>query len=310
MTAANALVSGWQALSRATGLDRLTDDRPPGAKSELGGLLWTDPRPLILPRKRMIVVFSPKSACTSTVIWFFHQLGHAKAARDYASWPHRYRTEVYYKSRLYRKAFERDMSTFSLVRIIRDPFERAVSSFRHVQKGGLADRAMAKILGRRDMAIAGLSFSEFLDFLEGCNLKTCDPHFRIQRHPIEDRLPTRHLINASTENLFSRLKQVEVDFDLPLTDFEQLDWLRRLNPGHSHVEATLVPAEDVYTHRFTRDDARSGSWPGYAAFLTPVARERLARLYVTDIQAYGIAPVERRSREIRTAGSLQLSSAP
>jgi len=310
MTAANALRSSWQALSRAAGLDRLTGDRPPGPGSELGRLLWTDPRPLIHPGKRMIVVFSPKSACTSAVIWFFHQLGHGKAARDYASWPHRYRTEIYYKSRLYRNAFARDLSKFQLVRIIRDPFERAVSSFRHVQKGGLADKAMGKILGRRDMATAGLSFSEFLDFLERCNLNTCDPHFRVQRHPIEDRLPTSHLINASTENLFSRLNEVEADFDLPITDFEKLEWLRKLNPGHSHVEATLVPVEDVYTHRFTREDARSGSWPGYAAFLTPVARERLARLYVTDIKAYGIAPVERRSHDIPTAGSLQLSSAP
>jgi hypothetical protein len=308
MTAANRLLGGWQALSQATGLDRLTGDHPPGPSSELGRLLWTDPRPLIHTRKRMIVVFSAKSACTSAVIWFFHQLGHGKAARDYASWPHRYRTEVYYKSRMYRLAFERDLSTFSLVRIIRDPFERAVSSFRHVQKGGVADKAMAKILGRRDMATAGLSFSEFLDFLERCNLKTCDPHFRIQRHPIEDHLPTRHLINASTENLFSRLTQVETDFDLPITDFDKLEWLRKLNPGHSHVEAASLPA-DVYTHRFTQDDARSGSWPGYAAFLTPAARERIARLYDTDIKAYGIAPVERRSHELPTAGSLQLRSA-
>jgi hypothetical protein len=308
MTAANKLLGGWQALSQATGLDRLTGDRPPGPTSELGRLLWTDPRPLIHTRKRMIVVFSPKSACTSAVIWFFHQLGHGTAARDYASWPHRYRTEVYYKSRIYRLAFERDLSTFSLVRIIRDPFERAVSSFRHVQKGGLADKAIAKVLGRRDMATAGLSFSEFLDFLERCNLKTCDPHFRIQRHPIEDHLSTRHLINASTENLFSRLRQVEADFDLPITDFDKLEWLRKLNPGHSHVEATSLPA-DVYTHRFTQDDARSGSWPGYAAFLTPAARERIARLYDTDIKAYGIAPVERRSHELPTAGGLQLRSA-
>jgi hypothetical protein len=158
------------------------------------------------------------------------------------------------------------------------------------------------------MATAGLSFSEFLDFLERCNLRTCDPHFRIQRHPIEDHLPTRHLINASTENLFSRLKQVEADFDLPVTDFDKLDWLRKLNPAHTHVASASPPA-NVYTHRFTREDARSGSWPSYAAFLTPAARERIARLYDTDLKAYGIAPVERRSQDLPTAGSLQLRSA-
>ena len=87
MTAANALRSSWQALSRAAGLDRLTGDRPPGPGSELGRLLWTDPRPLIHPAKRMIVVFSPKSACTSAVIWFFHQLGRYELRAEIARLP-------------------------------------------------------------------------------------------------------------------------------------------------------------------------------------------------------------------------------
>ena len=65
MIGANRLRSTWQTLSQATGLNQLTgNDPPPGAASELGRLPWTDPRPLIYPRKRMIVVFSPKYACT------------------------------------------------------------------------------------------------------------------------------------------------------------------------------------------------------------------------------------------------------
>ena len=311
MIGANKLRSTWQALSQATGLNQLTgNDPPPGAASELGRLLWTDPRPLVYPRKRMIVVFSPKSACTSVVIWFFHHLGHASAARDYSSWPHRYRTEVYYKSALYRRAYERDLSKFSLVRIVRDPFERAVSSFRHVQKGGLADKEIARVLGRNNMSTAGLSFSEFLDFLERCDLNTCDPHFRVQRHPIEDRLPTRHLINASAEDLFSRLNEVEADFDLPITDFSKLEWLQKINRKHRHIDAPATHA-DPYTHRFNREAARNGSWPPYSAFLTPIARERLARLYAHDIAAYGGATATHKQRaKLALVGDTHLDSRP
>ena len=310
MIGANRLRSTWQALSQATGLNQLTgNDPPPGAASELGRLLWTDPRPLIFPRKRMIVVFSPKSACTSVVIWFFHQLGHTAAARDYSSWPHRYRTEVYYKSALYRRAYERDLSKFSLVRIIRDPFERAVSSFRHMQKGGLVDKEIARALGRNDMRTAGLSFSEFLDFLEGCDLNTCDPHFRVQRHPIENRLPTRHLINASAEDLFSRLNEVEADFDLSITDFSKLEWLQKINRKHRHVEAPASPA-DAYDHRFSREAARNGSWPPYSAFLTAVARERLARLYARDLKAYGADATHKQRGKLALVGDTHLDSRP
>src|SRR5689334_25375638 len=117
----------WRGLAQRLGLASRLDAPPPGAETGLGRLLWTDPRPLIHTPQRMIVVFSPKSACTSVLIWFYHQIGHTKAARDYASWPHNYRTDVYYRSRFYRRAFERDLSKFSLLRIVRDPFERAVS---------------------------------------------------------------------------------------------------------------------------------------------------------------------------------------
>ena len=294
----------WRGLAQRLGFAARSDAPPPGAESGLGRLLWTDPRPLIHTPERMIVVFSPKSACTSVLIWFYHQIGHYKAARDYGSWPHNYRTEVYYRSRFYRRAFQRDLSKFSLVRVIRDPFERAVSSFRHAQKGGLADAAIGKALGRRDMATAGLSFAEFLDFLAKSDLRTCDPHFRIQRHPIEDHLPTAHLINASTENLFTRLNQVEIESGLPLTDFTKLEWLRKLNPSHTHAEAKVVPA-DAYNHRFTREEAGSGTWPPYAAFLTPAARERLARLYAIDVKAYGSASADRRPATVSSPTPLR-----
>jgi len=262
---------------------------PAGAPdTELTRLLCVSPRPLIDPSKRMIVLFSPKSACTNVVIWFFHQLGHAAAAQDYDRWPHKYRGNVYYKSALYRRAFQHDLSRYFLLRVVRDPFERAVSSFRHVHRLGSADRLIGQVLGRKDIATAGLSFSEFLDFLETCDLARCDGHYRLQRHPLEDRLPVRSLINASTEDLFARLNEVETDLGMPVTDFNKLEWLNNVDRTHSHVAASFDG--DTYTHRFDRAVARSGSWPSYDAFLTTEARERIARIYAVDIEAYGAAP--------------------
>ena len=121
------------------------------------------------------------------------------------------------------------------------------------------------------------------------------------------RVPTAHLINASTEDLFARLNQVEMDCGLPFTDFGKLEWLRKLNPGHTHTEARVVPA-DAYSHRFTRQDAGSGTWPPYAAFLNANARERLARLYAVDVKAYGSAATVRRN-PTAPASSLPLRSA-
>lgn len=273
------------ALDRAWHDDGLLSAAPPGADTEMGRLLWSIPRPLIHPGARLIVIFSQKSACTSTVIWYLHQLGHAKAARDFHHWPHNYLYRILHYSQLYRDAYALDLSKFTVVRIVRDPFERAVSSFRHALRHGYSDADIAKRLGYRDIAGKGLSFSTFLDFLEQVDLTTCDRHFCLQRHPIEDKLPVHHLINVTTQDLFTRLNEVEAAVGLPLSNMAADPWIKQLR-GHHRPKKEVAGAEDLYTRLFTRQQAGRGPWPRHEALLPPQARERIARLYATDIKSY------------------------
>src|SRR5262249_14181942 len=87
------------------GLTRGREYAPPGADTPLGQLLWSYPPPLIDPANKLVVIFSAKSACTNVLVWFFHHLGHAKAVRDYHPSPHQYRTQVYYRSKLYQRTY-------------------------------------------------------------------------------------------------------------------------------------------------------------------------------------------------------------
>jgi hypothetical protein len=252
-----------------------------------GKLMQFQPRPLIHPGAKMIVVMSAKSACTNVVMWFFHHLGHAGAAADYHRWPHRYRGQVYYRSQLYRDARESDLSGYAVVRVMRDPYERAASSYRHALTTGYANREMVALLGRPNWRVTGFSFSEYIDMLDRCDLRTCDIHHRLQRHPIEDALPVRHVINITTQDLYARLHEVEADLGLPRTDFRAIAWFNR--PSHREPPRR-ESAADAYEERFTQDTARNGPWPPTAALLTPAARKRLAALYAVDLAAYPGSP--------------------
>jgi hypothetical protein len=258
---------------------------PIEATTEIGRLLWTDPAPLIHPGHRFIVVFSAKSACTNVLIWFLTQLGHARAARDFHLWPHEYRTTVYYYSELYRKAFRSDVSGFKVIRIVRDPFERTASSFRHVVRYSVVDREIEQRVGRRSMDRDGLSFSEFLTFLEGTDLRSCDPHLAIQHHPIEDRLRVDYLINISRENLFERLNKIETELDLKPTNLPKDRWVKALR-AHNRPDRRLDETADIYTRRLTREQASVGPWPDLGALLSDDARARIAKLYAKDIECY------------------------
>jgi hypothetical protein len=89
---------------------------------------------------------------------------------------------------------------------------------------------------------------------------------------------------------------------LPITDFAQLGWLKHLDQARSPNRPSAII--DAYSRRLDREVART-EWPKSSAFLVPEARERIARLYATDIQSYGAAASEysQRHREHALAAS-------
>jgi hypothetical protein len=235
------------------------------------------------------VLFSPKAACTNVTIWFFQQLGQIAEAREYSRWPHRYRLQPYYDSVLYRRACRLDLTGFKVVRVVRDPYDRAASSFRHAIRARRIMPAIAEHLGDPKIATRGMSFEQFMTFLESVDITTCDPHFRLQRHPIEDLLPIDYLINISTEDLNGRLREIERDLGLPPPGEVMTRWLAELSHRkRPHREFAVTP--DLHSRRFTKRQAARGPWPSHDALLTPAIRERLKRLYAADIAAYLKAP--------------------
>lgn len=251
------------------------------------GPIDIDPRPLIDKEARFVLLWSPKVACTTTTIWFFTKAGLAEKARAYDVWPHRYRLKVHYGSAYHRKAAAADLGAHAVLKIIRDPYSRVVSSYRHSLRTGYAVKAMEKALGRPVDIETGYSFREFLDFLEREDLRRCNTHHRLQHHPIEDTLAPTEIINISRQNLFAGLNAFEHRIGLPQTDFETLSWLRDVEKKRKSRQVS--EGAPAYETRFSRKAARPDStrWPSNDLLLVPEARDRVRRLYARDFEAYG-----------------------
>lgn len=266
-------------------LAQRNERRPRRAPPKPNRLIKMSPRPLINPDARMIVIFSPKAACSNVAIWFFHHLGQGEKARKHDLWPHYYRSEVYYNSELYRDAVASDLTGYRIVRVIRDPYDRAVSSYRHGLRTRLATRVIAPVMKELDLDKNGLSFDEFLTFLERSDLQSCNPHFRYQRHPIEDVLPVDHLVNISTHNMFAHLAEVASALSLPPASPRMQEWVNEMRI-HDRPSAVLPDAPNLAANRFSRRQAAEGPWPKSSSFLTPQSRDRLKKLYAVDIRSY------------------------
>ncbi|HSI50734.1 MAG TPA: sulfotransferase family 2 domain-containing protein [Ideonella sp.] len=238
---------------------------------------------LIHPEHKFLLLFSPKSACSSAVIWFMHTMGLAGEARAYSEWPHDYRIHKLMASDAQRATRQIPAEQLTVLRVVRDPLERAVSSFRHALGTSYARAEILKKLGR-DTWHEGLSFQQFIDFLALEDLDACNPHHRRQCHAVERLHAPDVLINASRQDLFAGLNDFERRMGMPVTDFAGLRWLHDVQSKRVPERADDgQPADQVV---LTREQAKRGPWPHQ--LLTPLARERLTELYADDIARYAV----------------------
>jgi len=251
----------------------------------LAEMVWRKPRPLLMPETRVGLIFSPKSACSAAVIWFWRQSGHYDRARAFSEWPHDYRTRVYYNSDEYKNATKGDLESYRFVRVIRDPYQRVISSYRHFLATGYWRDQVSAFLGRDVGESNRLSFREFLDFVDSENIVTTEVHHRQQMHPVERFVEPYRVINVSKSDLFDELNRVEEELGLPHTPFAEFDWFHKVEHFRKAKEGE-APTENVPDLPFDRESARKLPWPERSAFLTPEMRERIEKIYARDFEQY------------------------
>ncbi len=241
--------------------------------------------PLVNLEKRFGVFWSPKSACTSTVIWFIHTMGRAAEARRFNEWPHEWRMHVYSHEPKFLTAIAAFDATWPTLRVIRDPYQRATSIYRHVLQYRLEAERIAAFL-KRDIRAGGFSFVEFLEFLAASKLDALNPHVRVQRKPLESEARVTHVVNVSRRDLFGALESFERELGLRPTGIRDNAWLKDVE-GPRRTRAVDFDG-DLSNVRHPPAFARDGAeWPRHKAFLTPQTRALIEKIYAIDFAAYG-----------------------
>jgi hypothetical protein len=229
----------------------------------------------------LAVMWSYKAACTTVIKWVFQHNGLLSEALAYHSWVHKYRLRRYQKSERYAAGL-RDLvrGRFDVVKIVRDPFDRAVSSYIHAYRTGYDDEAIAKTIQRPLTYRERFSFREFVTFLERNDLRSCNPHHRVQVTPAERRvlfgIRPRRIIKIE-QGLNSALGELERSLGLPATDFTDPVFS---SEHHTVRVSQHGPAADL-VHLSRR------ALPPANTFYDDDLRRRVARLYAEDIRQYG-----------------------
>ncbi|HEX3431082.1 MAG TPA: sulfotransferase family 2 domain-containing protein [Rhizomicrobium sp.] len=252
------------------------------APSNSSELLLAKPLPLVDKERRIIVLWSPKSACTTVYSWFSNICGFLDDVRNHDQFPHAHRTEVFRYSRRYLDSLACDTSDFSVIRIIRDPYARAVSIFRHALMWKFADKEAAS-MGLNFKT--GISFRQFLLMLDRLDMENVNVHYRPQWHPFESTHVPDTIINISKTDLFAELNAVERERGWPLTDFAAMKWLHELES--SRRQPTLPSTAPMFDVPIVRKrPTRTSPFPLYADLLTPEAKTLIQAVFEVDFAAY------------------------
>lgn len=257
--------------------------------------LRKQPMPLLDPGNRMIISWSPRAGTTHLLIWHLARMGLLDEAERHAPWPHRYRVDVYYRRRGYRDGIRRlkaeGPGAWTLLKVARDPVKRCVSSYRYALSRGYADRKMERVLGRPVDHREGFSYETFLDYLARVDLARCDPHHRLQTHPVDLWSYGRvHLIDIDAR-----------DLDVSLREVERIHGIERAGTVGREEEMKVSrlarrnaprrdePAQDVEIWRrpLARADTTAERWPKAALEACAPAARKARALYARDYEVLG-----------------------
>ncbi|HKP25389.1 MAG TPA: sulfotransferase family 2 domain-containing protein [Dongiaceae bacterium] len=242
-----------------------------------------EPRPLLLGSAKLGIIWSAKSACTTVLLWYLWHRNLLQTARAYSSWPHNFRNRVLYADDEYRTwASQVEAGGWTWVRVMRDPYKRAISSYRHTLVNGYEDGKMSRRLKRPPEQ--GYSFEEFLDYLLRIDVTICNLHHKQQFHPLEELVTPSRVVNVNKEDLMQALAEIDLGLATPQEPREALLGAIAAIDGFHHARRSTID-RDVSAVPLTRQDG-SGEWPAYSCFLNASTREKIARIYAVDISRY------------------------
>lgn len=232
------------------------------------------------------------------VKWFFAQVGLLDEAMRYARWVHNYEQEVFKKRPKYRREVYAALRSgkFRAVKIVRNPWHRAPSSFLVLAERGAVRRrdhwvqrhwaSVDAWLGERGQDPAeGISFLEHLEMVREMEAKEA------------------HSVNQHVSQQFVEGEQEFVHETIPIEEFRHwtakavehanlkpVDFAAISDSKHHHAvdnDVTASLGERPERARIQRGAYADGRFPAGAVFINEHSRESVRKTFAADMDRYG-----------------------
>lgn len=241
------------------------------------------PKILITDVSKLIVIWSAKSGSVYASKWFYYQNHMLKKAMQKSRWIHDFRLE-YQKSENYRKAinaFIKEPEAFNVIKLVRNPYTRAVSSFLHMLKFIHFEKKYALDFISNDGKVKvnkQYSFKEYLEILKQKNIYAVNMHWSSQIHALELNNIVKPKI-VKLENSQKEIEAIEAELKLKKSNFE---FLTRSN---HHIKSKPNLIKDDFANE-QLDWSNADNLPDYKSFYNEETKKLVAEIYQKDFELY------------------------
>ena len=249
-----------------------------------------NPPPLININQKLIVFWSAKSGSTFITKWFFYQ-ADIKVTGQHSIGIQDYRSNVYYNSDLYKrgvKEYQNNPKEFNHIKFVRNPYDRAVSSYLHFLRKANLNHSIAKELLGVDKIPRRFRFSfrQFLGLLKDVDIKSCNIHWRSQVHPLERSGLIKTKIIRLKESI-AEIPKIEEVFNLKESGKTRLANYK--NRKHHSNKADKDYPNFIGNRRYNWDTIKDS--PSSDLFYNISLRREVFRLYKEDFTFYNFEKI-------------------
>lgn len=210
-------------------------------------------------------------------------------AMAYNPWVHRYRQDVYFAKGQHHKGarlFLQHPDEFQVIKIVANPFKRAVSSFVHASIMKYEDKQLSNFLGRRIDPQNRFTFREFVKYLNVIDITSCNSHHRLQTTELDRTRMVEPITVVRLDDSMNEIPKLEKHLQLKTTDLITLRKSKHHRPK-------------VTTDRFMGDTklnsiygVKNASVPVPESFYDSEIQALVANAYREDFTQYNFDPTK------------------
>jgi len=242
-----------------------------------------EPVPIFYPEKRLILLWNAKAGCTFAIKWMFSQMGLLQEAVKYHNWVHKYRRDIYYASKQHQigiELFHKEPASFNTIKIVANPFKRAVRSYIQACIHEYEDAKLTEYLQREINPYNRFSFREFANYLTSIDVKRCNVHHKTQTSEAERKGYFNSIYIVKLEESMKEIPLLEKIFNLVKVDIQKL----RNSPHHRPKYQTSEFVGDTVMNEIFK--VRKPTIPDYKQFYDTEIKAIIADVYKEDFKQY------------------------